>query len=640
MRPLEHRKDIDGLRGLAVLATALYHAYPSTFRSGFIGVDVFFTLSGFLITGLLLREGALQKKGMANFYLHRAVRILPALLLVLASFLTLAPYFLLPTELVAFARHLRGGLFFYSNFSLFLEHGYFAAIRQAKALLHLWSLGVEEQFYLLWPATLAFTTRFHCSILKVLLPLIVISFASSVVLSQSLPPAAFYLLPTRMWEILLGAALATKELKAFAESHSQLKSKLGLFLFICAGVFITDTNGFPGAWALFPCVGTALFISAGPGAWLNQKILASRPLVFLGIVSYSFYLWQWPVLVFGNFYLRKTGWQYPAILLCASLLLATLSTFFVELPLRNALRSVEPKKKFLQFLGVMLTSYAVLWCVSHQMIRKWGYWGPNQIFKRYSEDFADIPSTDVTCLKRVDPERHFDICRTTSETKLPEVVLFGDSHAKALYPGLSEIYKKHEQELMLLGTWACPPFADQNFQHAWDSARCLNSVHLATEFILNTTSIKTVILSFVFSDLHGWEKFSGKGNVNRIAAARLNEFSRLLAEKGKKVILVADTTDFHFSPRDCFQPPWSKTAMPPPKCSINQPLLQQEAKVREKFYGSISGVCTFQSAEVFIKNGNYFTMQEEHFLFRDGTHVNERGSKLIASAFEKSPCFR
>ena len=640
MLPREHRKDIDGLRGLAVLGTALYHAYPSTFRSGFIGVDIFFTISGFLITKILLEEGAIQGNGIFNFYLRRAIRILPALLLVLTCFLILAPYFLIPSELESFARHLIGGLFFYSNFSLFLEHGYFAAIRQSKTFLHLWSLGVEEQFYLLWPSILALFSRFQISTLKILLFLIVTSFAASVILSHTLPPAAFYLLPSRMWEILLGGILATKLLESYEKKQPQLKSILAALLFLCAGVLIKDTNGFPGAWALFPCLGTALFISAGPHAWLNEKILASRPLVFLGTVSYSFYLWQWPVLVFGNFYLHKNGWIIPAILLFISLVFATLSTFLMELPLRNTLRSIKQKKYLYGFLLIIFFAYPTLWLRSHQIIRKSGFCGANQVFRKYKDDLADFPSTSKTCIKKIDPKRNFDICLTTSETKTPDVVLLGDSHAKALYPGLSELYKKSDQELLLLGTWACPPFANNTYRHSWDSARCLNSVQLATDYILTTPSVKTVILSFAFSDLQGWKMKSENDALYSIATVQLNDFSKNLSTKGKKVILISDTSNLHISPRDCFQPPWTNNSDFLPHCPINQLLLLQEAKNREVFYSLISGTCTFHSAEVFKKNGIYFMMKEEHFLFRDSTHVNERGSKLIAQEFERSPCYK
>ena len=530
-------------------------------------------------------------------------------------------------------------MFFYSNMSLYYEHGYFSAIHQAKALLHLWSLGVEEQFYLLWPGVLVLLSRFRVPVLKITFLFILISFGASVVLSIKLPVSAFYLLPTRIWEILLGAVLATRELKLHEGSYGQFKSVVGFVLLIFAGFFIRDTNGFPGAWALLPCVGAALLISAGNTAWLNQKILSSRLLVFLGMVSYSFYLWQWPVLVFGGFYFHTDLWIYPLILLCLSLIIATLSTYLLELPLRNKFRSTEDRESLIRFFIVILFTYGLLWGFSNQMVRKFGYWGPNKVFKQYEEDFRNFPSTDFVCQKQVDPHEQLDICKTTSGVNPPDILLFGDSHAKSLFPGLSELYQKSGKTLMVLGTWACPPFADRSFVHSWDTKRCLDSVHLITEYILKSPSVKTVLLSFVFSDLKGWKKSAPRGDVNKIAIEKLNHFSKLLIENGRKVVLMGDVPDFNFMPRDCFQPPWSPNTPLSARCPINQEKMKIDAEARMKFYNGVSVSCLFQSGDVFSKNGIYSVVENGHFLFWDATHVNVRGSKIIASEFEKSPCF-
>lgn len=273
----DYRPDIDGLRGLAVSAVLAFHAFPEHAPSGFIGVDIFFVISGFLITGIIL--DALQRDtfSFANFYARRIRRIFPALLLVLAFCLAFGIYALTADELAQLSRHVAGGAAFVSNFVLWNEVQYFDNLAETKPLLHLWSLGIEEQFYLVWPLLLWLAYRAGANILAVALLLAALSFGLNIFATPRSAAAAFYLPQNRLWELLIGAALAsvgpnrkasrTAGTKASLERASSTRLAtvmgiLGLVVLVAGFALISKARAFPGWWALMPAAGTALIIAA------------------------------------------------------------------------------------------------------------------------------------------------------------------------------------------------------------------------------------------------------------------------------------------------------------------------------------------------------------------------------------------
>lgn len=346
---IKYRSDIDGLRAIAVLSVVAYHAFPDVFKGGFIGVDIFFVISGYLISTIILQDlkgGAFSFK---DFYIRRIRRIFPALCLVLSATFIVGWLFLFPDELQSLGKHILSGASFFSNLVLWSESGYFDAAAETKPLLHLWSLGIEEQFYLIWPMLLYFGWKRRWNAFVVVSSIGIGSFALNIYLIGSDPIGVFFSPVTRFWELLVGAFLACiaevelqfpgwQYIQSWAgKKHyfGELRSFLGLVLLLIALFEINKQVAFPGFWALLPTLGTFFIISASPGCLVNRYVLSAKPLVWIGLISYPLYLWHWPILSFLN--IGVSG--YPqriestlAVLL--SFILAFFTYRFVERPLR------------------------------------------------------------------------------------------------------------------------------------------------------------------------------------------------------------------------------------------------------------------------------------------------------------------
>jgi len=322
----KYRPDVDGLRALAVLGVVGFHSFPSRVPGGFTGVDIFFVISGFLISGILLDNLERGNFSFAGFYNRRIKRIFPALLVVFLATYAFGWCALLGDEYKQLGKHIAGGTAFISNFILWNESGYFDNAAAAKPLLHLWSLGVEEQFYALWPITLWLAWKYRLNLLAITIGIAAISFAINIAQASADPAAAFYSPLTRFWEVMLGAILAYSILHeqehkiaalgwkfvaflglsdrrnrpiAVEQRLRTIQSIVGAMLLSVAVFLVSEKTTFP-EWAVLPTIGTLLIISAGPKAWLNRVVLSNRVLVWLGLISYPLYLWHWPLLSFAR----------------------------------------------------------------------------------------------------------------------------------------------------------------------------------------------------------------------------------------------------------------------------------------------------------------------------------------------------
>ena len=339
----DYRPDIDGLRAIAVLAVLIYHAFPAALPGGFVGVDIFFVISGYLISRHILEELATRSFSIRTFYARRVRRIFPALALVLLACLLFGWLSLTPGEYERLGRHVFAGALFLANFLSWREAGYFDTAADIKPLLHLWSLGIEEQFYIVWPLLLALLWRVRRWLGWGMAGLIGLSLVWSLYTVRHDPVADFYSPLTRFWELAIGAVLAwlAKQQRAQAlQPYATGMSWLGLALLAAALLLIDSGDAFPGAWALLPTLGAALLIQAGPAALPNQKLLAWRPMVWVGLISYPLYLWHWPLLTFARILEGAT----PTVtvrwaLLALSFVLAWLTWRFVERPVRTRPRS-------------------------------------------------------------------------------------------------------------------------------------------------------------------------------------------------------------------------------------------------------------------------------------------------------------
>jgi len=327
------------MRTIAVLLVVLFHAWPHWIRGGFIGVDIFFVISGFLITSILLSDLEHGTYSILNFYSRRVRRIFPALLIVLVSTLFFGWYVMLRTEFVALGKHSASGAAFIANLTFWSETGYFDADSTTKPLLHLWSLGVEEQFYIIWPLLLWALTKWRFSLQKVIALTLLASFIYCIYATSHTPTAAYFSPLSRFWELAIGGLCACSPkdyLQKFSKPLAEFCTLLGLALIAITATKITEQTPFPGWWALAPVVGTALVLQAGSKTWVGSIALSSKLMVWLGLVSYPLYLWHWPLLSYAYI----VGGERPTatlklVMIVCSLILAIATFLLVERPIQR-----------------------------------------------------------------------------------------------------------------------------------------------------------------------------------------------------------------------------------------------------------------------------------------------------------------
>lgn len=377
----KYRPDIDGLRAIAVLSVVGFHAFPSWVKGGFIGVDVFFVISGFLISGIIYENLDKGEFTFREFYARRIRRIFPALIVVLSACLVFGWFSLLTDEYKQLGKHIAGGVSFISNFLLWQESGYFDNSAETKPLLHLWSLGIEEQFYIIWPMLLWLTWKRKFNFFAVTLAIAAGSFYLNLSDIKQNPVDTFYSPLTRFWELMCGGLLAwvtiykKASLAAFrlkldhfivstiyrdkeiekGITLSNLSAFTGLVLLVYGFAIIAKDFYFPGVWALVPVFAALLIISAGPAAWINRRILSTKLLVLFGLISYPLYLWHWPLLSFAQIIENGTPSRNIRIVtVVISIVLAWLTMKLIEKPFRFGKKNTGLKVATLSGLMFMI----------------------------------------------------------------------------------------------------------------------------------------------------------------------------------------------------------------------------------------------------------------------------------------------
>lgn len=559
-----YRADIDGLRALAVLSVLCFHAFPTVMPAGFMGVDIFFVISGYLISSIIFNGLKNNDFSFTDFYTRRIRRIFPALLLVLASCFVVGWFVLLPDELKQLGKHIAAGAGFGSNFALLSENGYFDNLSDTKPLLHLWSLGIEEQFYVIWPFVLFLTWRLR----KTYFPVIVIIFAISFLLNvgriHQHAVSVFYEPQTRFWELLIGAGLSyvtlygtasLSQLHSSSLTRQNLLSLCGFALLAIACFSLTKDKRFPGWWALLPTLGGALLIAGGSQAWVNRVFLSNRLMVWIGLISYPLYLWHWPLLSFARIMQSETpSVEIRIAALAFSFLLAWLTYKLIEKPIRYS------KKLASNAIAVVLIFLMLLMGLAgFNAYARDGYG-----FRKSIKDLAlQNSGFNWDDLKKYAPA-------TVNDPPYfkRDVMLIGDSHAQAIFGGLSELFKQYQTRLQLRAGAACPPFYDLTVQHIGHQEECKDVMNSYLDAVIKDVSIKTVILTSrgpLYLTGHGF----GDGDAihlmikSKYANAKPNEdytdvfadaMSRtlmMLTKADKKVIFIVDAPELGFAPELC-----------------------------------------------------------------------------------------
>jgi peptidoglycan/LPS O-acetylase OafA/YrhL len=535
---LRYRRDIDGLRALAVLSVVCFHAGVPSFSGGYVGVDVFFVISGYLITSLISEEIRQQRFSIITFYERRVRRIFPALLLVMVVSSLLATWLLLPTQFNNFAKAEFATAAFSSNVLFWRETGYFAPSATEQPLLHTWSLAVEEQFYIVFPLVLFSIHRWLKARWTLWVGLItVFSFALSAWWGTHHLWATFYLAPARAWELLLGSLLALESFPQLPNRPLMEVSALAGLVLIAWGVFrLSSDSPFPGINTLLPCLGTALILYSGRNTpTVTRILLGTRPLVFVGLISYSLYLWHWPLLVFARFWnIYELSGPGTAVVVGVSLLAAICSWRFVESPFRKRGGVFDRKALFLAASGG--TALAMAFALYGHFTRGW----PDRIpagvteIASYSES---INPRRRECFGMV--QHHIPVSETCDygANVPPSYVVWGDSHADAVIHAVGKVAERYDKAVRFLSSSGCLPAVaiervDYDYSCASDNAAYL-------DYILRNHEIESVILVARYTlYVYGWSSDLGPAEKYRTDSPYITDVSRTVSDlEGRQSLL-------------------------------------------------------------------------------------------------------
>lgn len=427
---IKYRPDIDGLRAIAIILVVGFHAFPEKFQSGFLGVDIFYVVSGYLISSIIFEKLEKNNFSLIEFYSRRIRRIFPALILVMSCVFIGGWYVLLADEFLQLGKHLAASSSFISNFILWKEIDYFDSLAITKPFLHLWSLAIEEQFYIFWPLVLCLIWKRKTYLLNWMLIFFSLSFLLNIYVSNSNTTAAFYSPFTRFWELLIGGILAYQNLKAPTKvfKNPNRLSLSGGFL-IAFGLFLEFYGWMkPGLSAFLPTLGVYLVISAGPNSWINYYFLSNRLFVWLGLISYPLYLWHWPLLSYGFIIEGQTPTTFMRIaLVFVSIVLAGLTKVLVEQNLRhNSKSTVVIVLSFLMILIFIVGTITYLKVIPPR--------NSSPEINRYINAVSDWES-----FKNLEPFKADDQTFYVKKASNEGVLFFGDSHVEQYAPRIDEL---------------------------------------------------------------------------------------------------------------------------------------------------------------------------------------------------------
>ena len=643
---MKYRAEIDGLRAVAVIPVILFHAGFEQFRGGFVGVDVFFVISGYLITTIILSDMERGTFSLVNFYERRARRILPALFVVMFISLLFAWFWLLPTDMKDFSQSLVAVSTFTSNILFWRETGYWGAVNELKPLLHTWSLAVEEQYYVLFPLFLMLMWRFRKRwILSSFLVIAAISLFVSQWAAYNEPTPNFFLLPTRGWELAIGAGIAflllyRKQMMRTILFHKFVDEVLGLVGLLMIGYAIyafDETVPFPSFYALIPTIGTGLIICFSSPQTLVGRFLGTKLLVGIGLISYSAYLWHQPLFAFAR---HRSLTEPNQLLLMAlailSFLFAYLSWRYVERPFRK--KGGVSRKAIFSFAVTGSVVFVVIGTAGHITDGFDGRFAKSGLTLRYIEEKLKVNhGLSAVC------EGSFTLspdCRTSDE---PEILVWGDSFAMHLVQGI--LASNPDAKIIQMTKSVCGPFFDvapvsePRYSVRWGRG-CLEFTEKVREWLQANRTVKYAVLSSPF------KQYISKGNslllrngdlVDANFDLAVTEFEKTLSE-----LEAMGITPVVFSP--------------PPANSINL----GRCLVRANWIGLSLDLCDFEVDKIstdslraysFLESisENYRVVRLDKFIcdsflckthlgstfiYRDTGHLSHEGSALIGKKYD------
>jgi peptidoglycan/LPS O-acetylase OafA/YrhL len=641
-----YRADIDGLRALSVILIVLFHANNAWLPGGFIGVDIFFVISGYLITQILLREQMAGQFSILRFYARRVRRIFPALIVMLASVLVAGWFLLSPEEYKQVGKHISGAAVFFSNFILKKESGYFDTVSDLKPLLHLWSLAVEEQFYLLWPLGLWLALKSKRFGWPALYILSIASLLFAVLKTPSAPEDCFFLLPARFWELAIGGLLAHAQLRQFR--LPSISAWIGLALIVIASVIFDRTLPYPGWRALLPVLGATLLLGSS-SPFIHQTLLSHRLMVSIGRISYPLYLWHWPLFAFA----RTIVWQGPSqslmvILTILSVLLAWATTRYIEAPIRfGALRNRA-------VILPLIMGLAILGIIGNVIDNGRGIPATRSISNPLFTDLIrgdEFRKAAPPCAAAMGAG---DLWCNLAHIGTPTAAVFGDSHANHLFPGLAQ---DKTRNWLLIGYSSCPPLAGIAFHPKNRPDDCTARTDRSIDILARTPTIDTVVLASLGSFYLGhslaanhtgklaaenWQIKSIHENEKSLNRSELfyrgmDRTITTLERAGKRVILFEDVPAFDFYPSACIaRTRWLKGFVRTP-CAIERTLVEEDQKSYREILKRLHHAhpkTTLYSPRAMLCDATWCYAGNDAMLFyHDSHHLSIRGSALVAKDF-------
>jgi peptidoglycan/LPS O-acetylase OafA/YrhL len=652
---MQYRRDIDGLRAVAVISVIFFHAGFSIFSGGYVGVDIFFVISGYLITSIIISELDQGTFSILRFYERRARRILPALFFVMFACIPFAFMWMFPTEFEAFSKSIAAVTVFASNILFWRESGYFAAASENIPLLHTWSLAVEEQYYLLFPVFLALLWRFGRS--PVFYSIVAISIVS-LLLSEwgwrNAPTANFYLAPTRAWELLAGSICAFLQYGKPQKSNNVL-SAFGLALIVFAIFFYTESTPFPSVYALTPVMGTALIIMYGAGKTWVGKLLSLKVFVGIGLISYSAYLWHQPLFAFARIGSAAAPEQWLMFLLSlTSLALAYFSWRFVESPFRKPPRRARTSHRAVFSVSAIVGSVFISFGLSGYLSDSYRH------YLRFSTDITDLHGfsmAEILVRARVSGGYSQPVRSTIDNmTKLTRfdgnsdtmVYIMGDSHTIQYVNAIDSYFQANENSIQnstLVNATAKFPPQSSDFPEAFDDR------------------VETVVLSYFWALKFGSHAVNqavrccGVGAEGRIgeqhtrystieqmdeAEVAIDHFVKRLVSAGKHVIIILDnpfgeeldpTNFIHIAGRKLvdFTPPpgASRADLESRRADINQRLLKIAQANGVDYIDPFDFLCSPTWCPA--------VTPDSHFLYKDYDHISPYASENLINYTQSDP---
>lgn len=628
----KYRPDIDGLRAVAILLVIIFHGFPNILKGGFIGVDIFFVISGYLISKIILQSLLKNNFSYLDFYKRRIKRIFPALIIVLISFLFLGWFVLFSEEYKILGKHVVGGAVFILNILYWKEAGYFDISSSLKPFLHLWSLGVEEQFYIIWPILLVFLYKKTNNIIRITFLFLIVSLLLNILVGKENPEMAFYLPITRLWELMSGALLAQITLfyenlpKLFSKKLNVFKIKIkthtisiffsitGLLLLITS-LFVINENNFYQGWVILTIIGTFLLIASEPKNWINKKILSNKFMVFIGLISYPLYLWHWSLFSFANIITSESVTiKLKFVLILISVVLSWVTYRWIERPIRfGKIKNITTILCLsLFFVGVLgLTVYL------------------NNGFKSRLSLQEDLLNS--ISIKTTGQKNNIDLCKKMYPQKIvrdhfcyisgdgsEKIFIIGDSHTRAIYTGYNKSLSDMGYMVINRGISGCPGI----YMNVKNEKICNNDIEAVMESIIIENPAGIII-----SNNYNWVKPD-------LFEKSMNETISYFSDK-IPIVWILQTPRVNFNLMKCIKRPFTFKEQPE-NCVISRK--ESEKKIlkhneiikglKEKYPNLI----TIDPYEILCDSENCFVTLDNQFLYEDNLfHLSIFGSHYLAT---------